>query len=93
MNGLPIFIPIRVGIGAGPILFELVFNIGVPFGIFAPVVSLRAVAEAQGRFHIVVIGLASRRDGLLARGLFDRVVDVLIGIGFFATEVVLRLSS
>src|SRR6185312_1327929 len=71
MNGLAILIPVRVGIRGRPILFQAGLNVVVPFGILVAIMSFGAVAETQGMFHVVVIRLAARRDGLLAGGLLD----------------------
>src|SRR5690348_18324563 len=91
MNGFAVLVPVGIGICAGPVLLETIFHVGVPFRILIAVMSFGAVTEAQGRLDFFVIRLATRRDGLLAGGLFDGVVDVLIGIRLFAAEVVLGL--
>src|SRR5437763_11898104 len=73
-DGAAVPIPIVAGAAAHrrPVLPEPRFKIGVPCRVLPAVVSARPVSEARGRLHILPIGLAERRRGLLPGRLPDR---------------------
>ena len=91
MDHFAILIPIRIGIGGGPICFQAIFHFVIPLIILVAVMGTRAITKAQGGFHFFVIRFAARWNRFLAGGLFDGVADVLVGVGLFAAEIVLRL--
>jgi hypothetical protein len=74
-----------------PIAFQFIFQLAVPFRIFAAVLRAGAVAETISGFDFVIGRFAARRNAFFAGGLFDGVGNLLVGVRLFCAQVMFGL--
>src|SRR2546421_7451972 len=85
-NSRPVLHPVAIPVGVPPILLQLSLQGVVPSRILLLVVGTRGVTKAIGILGLFIRGLSARGNLLFADGLFDRIINILIHVGFIATQ-------
>src|SRR5262245_24215893 len=78
-------------VGVTPISRQLRFKLFIPFGVAFAIMSPGTITKPIRNLYVFIGRLTTRRYWLLAGSLLHGIANTLVGIGLFATEVVLRL--
>jgi len=83
--------PFAIRVDRLPVALQFIFQEAVPVRMALAVMRARAITKTVGGLGFIKRGLAARRNGFVAGGLFHGVGGLLVGIGLFAAEIVLGL--